>query len=103
MSDIVTDIAALQPALLRGEFSSLTISFNDFACNYVDARTAVEEGIVPDDGWVSDAERERALERNSIWEVQWYPDTPVGFNVVRASSIEAAVAGAMLVAIGERG
>lgn len=42
--------------------------------------------------WASDEEREKAIATNEIWELHWYPDTPVGFCSVFASSFGALVA-----------
>lgn len=39
--------------------------------------------------WVSPGERNRALQTGEIWTLQWYPETPVGFNLIAASSLEA--------------
>jgi hypothetical protein len=33
----------------------------------------------------TDAERDRALAEDSLWVLQWYPDTPVGFLAVAAA------------------
>ncbi len=37
--------------------------------------------------WVSDAERAAAVAGDSVWMLHWYPDTPVGFNCIAASSL----------------
>ena len=54
---------------------------------------SIEEAIAEvDDGpdeWVSPEEREKALVADSIWNLQWYPDTPIGFFSVSASTLEA--------------
>lgn len=78
-------------ALIQGEFSSLIISFNDeHAPNY---DTAEEWGEYHDlRDWVSEEEREKAIATNSVWTCQWYPDTPVGFYLLRASSLPALIA-----------
>ena len=39
--------------------------------------------------WVSDEERAKAIAEDSIWTLQWYPRTPVGFSAVCASTLEA--------------
>jgi hypothetical protein len=84
-------------ALLHGTFSSLSIGFNeDHACNYVTAQGWRDEfGFYRGDGddrinWASDADRLNAIETNSVWTIQWYPQTPVGFCCVGASTFEAA-------------
>lgn len=87
--------------LLKGEFSSLTIGFNDLhACNYKDARGWSEMMGEPCGEmetyndlrvWVSPEERDKALAENSVWSAQWYPDTPVGFCTLYASSLFALI------------
>lgn len=82
--------------LLRGEFSSLSISFNEHSSNYIDAAEAASHTMFyVDDYWASDEEKRRAIEANSIWAVQWYPVTPVGFCRVLASSLDAAIKAAL--------
>lgn len=76
--------------LLEGEFSSLSITFNDHKSNYQTAKEAIEEGqwFSPDD-FVSPVEMQKSIETNTIWSLQWYPQTPVGFHVLYASSFQA--------------
>ena len=83
--------------LLNGEFSSLIIGFNDdHACNYADAQRWRDEwGMYSGDRedrihWASEEERQKAIKENSVWTIQWYPETPVGFCCVGASTFEAA-------------
>lgn len=76
--------------LLSGEHSSLTLSFNDeFAANYCTAHEWPERcpEFLDEDTWVSEHERNVALENNTVWAIQWYPNTPVGFNILRASNL----------------
>jgi hypothetical protein len=74
--------------LLEGEFSSLSITFNDHAGNYCSAAQAIDLGLYDHVDWVSDAEKQKARDNNSVWVIQWYPSTPVGFNAVAASSLD---------------
>lgn len=76
-------------SLLKGEFSSLSIEYNDHASCYVTAREADEHGELEYGTWVSDDEKAKALESNSVWRLQYYPDTPVGSYVILASTLEA--------------
>lgn len=39
--------------------------------------------------FVSEKEWFKAVEANSVWKLQWYPDTPIGFYVVCASTLDA--------------
>ena len=71
---------------------SLHITHNDHKINYHSA----EEWAATNDErefaeWVSAEERARAIATDSIWMVQWFPDTPVGSYVVVASTLEAAL------------
>lgn len=36
-------------------------------------------------------EIQECIQNNSIWEIQWYPRTPIGFNHVFASTLEKAL------------
>jgi len=37
--------------------------------------------------WVSEEERKKAQETDELWTLQWYPETPVGFCFIAASSL----------------
>ena len=39
--------------------------------------------------FVSEKERLKAIEANSVWKLQWYPDTPIGFYIACASTLDA--------------
>lgn len=77
--------------LIKGQFSSLTLSFNDDSGpNYSSVKDWIDRG--PEDAgadYVSAEERDAAIRKNSCWELQWYPDTPNGFNRIKASSLPA--------------
>lgn len=72
-----------------GEFASLSITFNEHAFNYINVAQAIEQDYFDHADWVSDWEKKLAAEKNSVWIVQWYPNTPIGFNALAASSLEA--------------
>ena len=38
--------------------------------------------------WVSEEQRLKAIAENSVWSLQWYPDTPVGFYKVLACDLD---------------
>jgi hypothetical protein len=46
-------------------------------------------GYIDDREWVSPEEKLKAIELDSVWELHWYPDTPIGSYKVVASSLEA--------------
>lgn len=82
-------IEDLLRGLLLRDMACLRLSFNDHTANYVDAAKEYADGEMPDDEWVSESERDKALGLNQVWTLQWYPDTPVGFHIMRASSLAA--------------
>lgn len=91
------DLEKSLKGLLRGQYSSLLISFNE--TNGPNYQTVAEVEAERGKGWrdrhqfdwVSEEERQRAIAANSMWGIQWYPDTPVGFCAVAASSLAALI------------
>ena len=81
--------------LLNGEYSSLIIGFNtDHSINYADAQRWHDEwgkygGDKDTIDWPSEEERMKAIKENSVWTIKWYPETPIGFCCVGASTFEA--------------
>ena len=39
--------------------------------------------------WISPEEKEQAILANDVWELQWYPDTPIGFYHLLGASLDA--------------
>ena len=37
--------------------------------------------------WESDDEKQKAIDAGELWELHWYPDTPVGFYQICAASL----------------
>lgn len=92
----IGELEILLCSLLKSEYSSLILSFNE-ACapNYQTVREIEDEAEKQDDihqfDWVSEEERQKAIESNSMWGLQYYPNTPNGFYAIAASSIEALI------------
>jgi hypothetical protein len=42
--------------------------------------------------WANDEAKQRAIDTDEIWIIQWYPETPVGCYVVAAPTLEEALA-----------
>lgn len=72
-------------SLLKGEHSSIYISYNDHSVNYETARDCYD--YEENGTWVSQEDKQRALDTNSVWNIQWYPDTPIGSYSVYGSSL----------------
>lgn len=38
--------------------------------------------------WKNEEQKQRAIDANEVWTLQWYPETPVGFHAVAAPTLE---------------
>ena len=54
------------------------------------------------DSFKDDETRERSIKTDEIWELQWYPNTPVGFYAVAAPTLEECLKYALEMERGER-
>jgi hypothetical protein len=75
-------------SLLKGEYCQLYLTFNDDAGSYMTVKEAESNGDTHGD-WVSEKEKEKGMATNSKWNLQWYPESPVGFCILSASSLPA--------------
>lgn len=65
----------------------LFLSHNEHKDYYESAEEwLIERSVQP--AWESEEHRRRAIESDEIWVLQWYPETPVGFNIVAAPTLE---------------
>jgi hypothetical protein len=91
----MNELEKLLRGLLKGEHSSLTLSFNEHCASYQNAAEAESVGDFEHFDWVSEDERKAAIAANSVWVLHWYPNTPVGFRALGASSLPALLAEAI--------
>lgn len=66
----------------------LYLTHNEHKDSYEEIGQWIVDQTEPND-WVSEDEMERAIETDSVWALQWYPDTPIGFYRLTASSLDA--------------
>lgn len=45
--------------------------------------------------FISSEDRQKCIDTDDCWELQWYPDTPIGFFRVMGSSLELVMAEAL--------
>lgn len=62
----------------------LYLTHND----HKDMYELIQDCYEPKD-FISPEEYEKAIKEDSVWTLEWYPDTPVGRHVMRASSLQA--------------
>jgi hypothetical protein len=44
---------------------------------------------------ISPEDMQKCIDTDDVWELQWYPDTPIGFHKVHGSSLELVMAEAL--------
>ena len=71
--------------------AGLTLSHNDHKGSYYTIKEAIEHENfgMRDFDWVSEEQKQKAIDTDECWTLQWYPDTPVGFFVKSAADLEA--------------
>jgi hypothetical protein len=87
----------IKNCLCVGTFSNLKISWNEEASNYLNAEQTLNYDAKKEEAYryyskkffVSPEEYQKCITTNSIWTAQWYPNSPVGFNLLHASTYEA--------------
>lgn len=90
---VETVLSKKLPFLLKGEHSHLYLTFNaEHGSNYGTVKEFIDAGMYDPDSWVSPEEMQKSIDGNSVWTIQWYPDTPVGFYLIRASSLDVLLA-----------
>ncbi len=76
--------------------NSFTLARDDnHACNYVTAKQWIEEFSAEDFTRVDPVEVQRMKDTNTIWSLQIYPHTPIGFNIWYGATAEYVVDAAM--------
>lgn len=71
--------------LLPAHDAGLSLEHNQHRSVYDTAEQWIAENDWCD--WESDEAKREAIEIDSIWTLQWYPDTPVGFYAVAAPTL----------------
>lgn len=71
---------------------AIEISRNDHKTTYQPLGEWLRANLLGVDDWVSPKERDRALATDECWLAHWYPDSPVEFCILLASSQEALLA-----------
>lgn len=67
----------------------------DHACNYMTAAEWIEKTVPEDFADVDPMELQKMKDTNTIWQLQIYPNTPIGFNVWYGATLEAVADAAM--------
>lgn len=74
--------------------ASLHLTHNNHKSCYQTVAESIEQGDhgYSDDCWVSEEQKQKAIDTNECWTLQWYPDTPVGFCLQSAADLDVLLA-----------
>lgn len=85
LEEVITKISGAFVDTLPQHKAGLSIEHNPHKNIY----ESVEKYVGDDDAsWVSEIEKQKAFETDELWELQWYPDGPVGFCLIRGASLQ---------------
>lgn len=73
-------------SLLPKHKCAMHIDHNDHKNSYEKASQWIEDNEWCD--WENDEAKQRAIDTDEIWTIQWYPKTPVGFYAWAAPTLE---------------
>lgn len=77
--------------------ASLHLTHNQHKSYYMTVADSIRDGDhgYTDDCWVSPEQRQKAIDTNECWTLQWYPDTPVGFYLLSGADLNAVLSNAI--------
>lgn len=77
--------------------ASLSLTHNDHKSYYKTVQEFIDEGDYDraEHSWVSAEQRQKAIDTNECWVLQWYPETPVGYSILFAADLDALLAAAL--------
>lgn len=69
--------------------ASLHLTHNEHKSYYRTVKEAIEDNDhgYRADCWVSEEQKQKAIEKDECWTLQWYPETPVGFHILSAADL----------------
>ena len=68
--------------------AGLHLTHNEHRNYYETVESAIERGTYSRDDFPDEAEIAACIAADSVWSLQWYPDTPIGFYCVCAATFE---------------
>ncbi len=100
-SDWQTRIKNAEPLYTKLELpkhkASLTISHNSHKDYYMTVADLLKENhpSIDVENFVNEEDMQKCIDTDELWEIQWYPNTPVGFYIVCGSTLEIVLSKAM--------
>lgn len=66
----------------------LMIQHNEHKSFYMTAKEQIDQWGENGPAWESEELKQKSVETDEVWMMQWYPQTPVGFYQIAAPTIE---------------
>jgi hypothetical protein len=68
--------------------AALHLTHNDHLSYYQTVAQSIETGDHGYCDWVSEEQKQKAIDTNDCWFIQWYPETPIGFCLLAAADLD---------------
>lgn len=68
--------------------ASLHLTHNNHKGYYATVEQAIKDEDFGYRDWVSEEQKQKAIDTNECWYLQWYPNTPVGFCLLAAADLD---------------
>ena len=75
--------------------AGLYLEHNTHKCLYQTVQQYLDDRGLNNMEWVSPEDRDKSINMDELWTLQWYPDTPVGFCQLASYSIHRLLKAAM--------
>lgn len=72
----------------------LSLTHNEHKSSYQTIEEYFENCLNCSEDWISKEQREKAIAQDSVWKLQWYPDTPIGSYNLLACDLDVLLAAA---------
>lgn len=89
-----TTVARAFEVMLPAHKCGLFITHNEHKDYYKTVAETLEDEVIGEtcdelNNFVTAVERQKAIETDEMWTLQWYPETPIGSHRIRAASLPA--------------
>lgn len=68
--------------------ASLHLTHNGHLGSYQTVAQCIDAGDHGYTDWVSEEQKQKAINTNDCWFLQWYPNTPIGFCILCAADLD---------------
>ncbi len=68
--------------------ASLHLTHNEHLGSYETVQQLIDDKHCDYTSWISEEQKEKAIEANDCWTLHWYPDTPIGFYTLAAHDLD---------------